>query len=180
MQPPDEAAFPVVVFAASTGGITALEVILGDLPDPFPGAIAIVVHRASEPGAPAQALSYRSKRPVRAAAEGNRLAPGRIFLAPAGRHLLVNADATLSLSDSPRVRFLRPVADRLFETAAEHLGPRVVGVVLSGHDGDEASGSESIRLSGGRIIVQDETSSEVFAMPAASTSSSRSTGSPPP
>src|SRR5947209_573237 len=62
-------------------GIPALHAILASLPEEFPAAIAIVQLRSSEPGLLAEVLSFRSKRPVRDAVEGDRLAPSRSFLA---------------------------------------------------------------------------------------------------
>src|SRR5262245_34012934 len=113
--------FPVVVFGASWGGIPALSTILSDLPESFPAAIAIVQHRSSEPGILAEVLSRCSGRPVRDAAEGDQLAPGTIFVAPAGKHLLIKPDGSLTLSNAPKVHAVRPAADTLFISGAESL-----------------------------------------------------------
>lgn len=158
-------AFPVVVFGASAGGIPALSTILGSLPAEFPAAIAIVQHRSSEPGLLAETLSHRSKRPVRDATDGDRLAPGRIFVAPAGKHLLINADGSLSLSEAPKVRSSRPAADPLFESAAESLGERLLAVVLTGYDHDGSKGIEAVHRTGGRVIAQEPTTAEAPGMP---------------
>jgi two-component system chemotaxis response regulator CheB len=80
----DADGFPVVVIGASAGGIEAISTILSGLEEEFPAAVAIVQHRSSEPGLLAKVLSVRSKRPVQDAADGDRLAPGRVLLAPAG------------------------------------------------------------------------------------------------
>jgi two-component system, chemotaxis family, protein-glutamate methylesterase/glutaminase len=158
-------AFPVVVFGASYGGIQALSTILASLPEQFPAAIAIVQHRSSESGLLAEVLSFRSKRPVRDAAEGDRLAPGDVFLAPAGRHLLINPDGTLSLSDSPKVRSSRPAADVLFESGAESLGGRLIAVVLTGCASDGTRGIEAVHRRGGRSVVQSPETCDAPGMP---------------
>jgi two-component system chemotaxis response regulator CheB len=157
--------FPVVVIGASAGGIKAISTILSGLPENFPAAIAIVQHRSSEPGLLAEVLAFRSKRPVRDAADGDQLAPGCIFLAPAGRHLLINPDGTLSLSDAPKVRFTRPAAERLFESGAESLGERLIAVVLTGYDRDGTSGVEAVHRMGGRVIAQDPATCDAPRMP---------------
>ena len=90
--------FPVVVFGASAGGIEALATILSALPDQFLAAIAIVQHRSRRPGSLAAVLTSLAKRSVRDAVEGDLLSPGCVFVAPAGSHLLINPDGTLSLS----------------------------------------------------------------------------------
>ena len=79
----------------------------------------------------ADILGRRTGMRVKQAEEGDRLAPGAVFIAPPDRHLLVNPDGTLSLSQSEMVHFLRPSADLLFESAAENFGDRVIGVVLT-------------------------------------------------
>jgi two-component system, chemotaxis family, protein-glutamate methylesterase/glutaminase len=157
--------FPVIVFGASAGGIPALSTILSDLPETFPAVIAIVQHRSSEPGLLAETLSRRSGRTVRDAAEGDQLAPGLIVLAPAGKHLLINPDASLSLSDSPKVRSSRPSADRLFESGAQNLKDRLIAVVLTGYDGDGTNGVEAVRRMGGRVIAQEPATAEAPNMP---------------
>lgn len=158
-------AFPVVVFGASFGAIRALSTILASLPEEFPAATAIVQHRSNEPGLLAEALSFRSMRPVRDAAEGDRLSLGLIFLAPAGSHLLINPDGTLSLSDSPKVRSSRPAADVLFESAAECLSGRLIAVVLTGYDSDSTRGIEAVHRRGGRVVVQSPQTCEAPDMP---------------
>jgi hypothetical protein len=150
--------FPVVVFGASLGGIEALSTLLSDLPKQFPAAIAIVQHRSSEPGIPAEVLSRRSGRTVRDAAEGDQLAPGTIFLAPAGKHLLIKPDGSLALSDAPKVRSSRPAADTLFIVLV--LGsknPRLpgdhfqyVGIGVAAVQGSTSPGSQR-RLTSARV-----------------------------
>src|SRR5262249_38913462 len=61
----------------------------------------------------------------------------------------------------------RPAADPLFLSAAECFGERVIGVVLSGYLSDGALGSRGIVKAGGRVLVQDETTSLAFDMPRA-------------
>jgi two-component system, chemotaxis family, protein-glutamate methylesterase/glutaminase len=157
--------FPVVVFGASAGGIEALATILSALPDQFLAAIAIVQHRSSRPGSLAAVLTYLAKRSVRDAVEGDLLSPGCVFVAPAGSHLLINPDGTLSLSDSAKVRSSRPAADRLFESGAESLKERLIAVVLTGGDFDGSNGVQAVKRLGGRVIAQDEATSQVYGMP---------------
>jgi len=157
--------FPVVVFGASAGGIQAIGDVLSSLPEEFPAAIAIVQHRSSQPGFLAEVLSHRSGRAVRDAVEGNQLAPGCIFLAPADKHLLINPDASLSLSGALKIRSSRPAADVLFTSGAESLGSRLIAVVLTGGDSDGMDGAEAVHRAGGWVIVQDPATAETPSMP---------------
>ncbi len=115
----------------------------------------------------AQILGRRTALKVREAVEGDRPAPGEVLIAPPDRHLLLNLDGTVSLSQSEMVHFLRPSADLLFESAAASRRDRVIAVVLSGSGSDGAMGVRAVKKMGGTVIVQDEKSAEFAGMPAA-------------
>lgn len=159
----------VIAIAASAGGLVALTHVLSALPSGFAAPIVVLQHlRASQKSFMAEILDRRVSLPVAPARHGERLAAGRVYVAPPGRHLLVRADGSLALSDTERVHFVRPAADVLFHSLAESLGPRAVAVVLTGTGRDGADGVREIHRHGGTVIVQDEASSEFFGMPGAS------------
>jgi two-component system, chemotaxis family, protein-glutamate methylesterase/glutaminase len=79
---------------------------------------------------------------------------GWIFVAPPDRHLVLEP-GLMRLDAGPKEHHTRPAADPLFCSAAAAYGPRVVGVVLTGGDGDGASGLIAIQQKGGIAIVQD-------------------------
>jgi two-component system chemotaxis response regulator CheB len=113
----------------------------------------------------AAVLQRSSTLPVQEAASGDRLLPGRIHLAPANQHLVVEPDGSLSLSLAPRVRWTRPAADVLFASVAPVFTTGVIAVVLTGYDSDGTDGLRVVKQWGGTVIAQDEASSEVFEMP---------------
>jgi two-component system chemotaxis response regulator CheB len=158
--------FDVVVIAASAGGIPALETILSGLPLPFPVPILIVSHRAPDGGLGlSRVLGRHTSLLVKDADEGERMHTEVVYLAPPDRHLLVTPEGTLTLSDAPKVKACRPAADVLFRSAAEHYGPRVLGMVLTGADGDGAEGVRRIKEGQGMVIAQDLESSAFNSMP---------------
>ncbi len=159
-------AFDVVALAASAGGLRALSQVLSGLPVDFPAAVVIVQHlHPHHRSWLAEILSYRIDLPVKQAEEGDWLRPGAVFIAPPNKHLLVNLDGSLSLSDSAKVHFSRPAANNLFESVAQSFQSRAIAVVLTGKDGDGAQGVQAIKQKGGIVITQDEASSEYFSMP---------------
>lgn len=115
----------------------------------------------------ADILSRRTPLQVKQAEEGDCLQPGTVYIAPPDRHLLVNPNGTLSLSQSELVHFVRPSADLLFDSAAASYRERLIGVVLTGTGSDGAMGVQAIKKMGGMVIAQDEATSEFFGMPAA-------------
>jgi hypothetical protein len=112
------------------------------------------------------AVLHRSATlPVQDATPGERLQPGRILLAPADHHLLVEPDGRVALSTAARVQLVRPAADVLFASVAPVFTTRVIAVVLTGWGSDGTQGIQRVKHWGGTVIAQDEASSEVFEMP---------------
>lgn len=115
-----------MALAASAGGLTPLSTVLSGLPGDFPAAIVIVQHLdPRHRSLMADILARRTSMKVVQAQEGDRLRPATVYIAPPDRHLLVNPDSTLSLTQFELVHFVRPSADLLFESvAASFKGPR--------------------------------------------------------
>jgi two-component system chemotaxis response regulator CheB len=113
----------------------------------------------------ADILARRTNLPVKEAAEGDRLEPGRAYIAPPNRHLLINPDGSLSLTQTQLVHFVRPSADLLFESTAASYKERAIAVVLSGSGQDGAMGVRAIKKMGGTVIIQDARDAEFRGMP---------------
>lgn len=161
-------AFDVVAIAASAGGLNALGLVLSGLPELFPAAVLVVQHLdPRHPSFLADILKRRTALQVKEAEEGDRLRLGTVFIAPPNRHLLVNPDATIALTQTELVHFVRPSADLLFESVAAVFRDRAIAVVLSGTGSDGSMGVSAIKKMGGKVIAQDEGSSEFFGMPGA-------------
>lgn len=162
------AGFDIVAIAASAGGLRAISQILAALPADFPAAIVVVQHLdPRHRSLMADILSRRTALRVEEAREGTHLNLGTAYIAPPNRHLLVNPDGTISLSQSELVHFVRPSADLLFESVAASYRERVIAVVLSGTGSDGSTGVKAIKKMGGTVIVQDEQSAEFYGMPGA-------------
>jgi two-component system chemotaxis response regulator CheB len=163
--------FDLIALAASAGGISALTVVLGGLPADLPAAVVVVQHLdPRHRSLMADILSRRTELVVTEARGDDRLEVRHVFIAPPNRHLLVNPDATLTLSQSELVHFVRPSADLLFESVAGSFKQRAIGVVLTGTGSDGIMVVRAIKKMGGTIIAQDEKSSDFFGMPGAAIS----------
>lgn len=157
-----------MAFASSAGGIHALTEVLSRLPSDFATALVAVQHLSpTHESRLAAVLSRETTLQVADAREGERLEPGRLYLAPPDRHLVVGPEGVLHLADSEKIQHVRPSADVLFRSVAEVYGARAVAVVLSGTGHDAADGVRAIHEAGGVVIAQDPVSSEFFAMPEA-------------
>jgi two-component system, chemotaxis family, protein-glutamate methylesterase/glutaminase len=159
-------AYEVVALAASAGGLNALTHVLAALPGDFPAALVVVQHLdPRHRSLMAEILGRRTALPVKEAEQGEALQPGRAYMAPPDRHLLVNPDRSLSLTQTELVHFVRPSADLLFESAAASFKERAIAVVLSGSGSDGAMGVRAIKKMGGTVIVQDARNAEFAGMP---------------
>ena len=155
--------FRLIVVGGSAGGINALGRVLSDLPPDLPAAIAVVLH--THESSPPDILARRTSLRVAYAIEDDELSLGHVYLAPPTTHLVVRETRRLGLESGPKVHFHRPAADPLFASAARVFGRQVVGVVLTGGDGDGTGGLQAIKKHGGISVVQSPSDAEAPSMP---------------
>lgn len=158
---------------ASTGGPTAVLEVLSRLPATFPHAIMLSIHMPQAfTGAYAERLNSKCSLPVKEAVDGDILKPGRILVAPGGRHatLVKRAEGLVvrlcPISDYPR-HFYVPSVDLMLSSLADAAGGPVLGVILTGMGNDGLKGMQQVKSKGGVTLVQDEATSTIFGMPRA-------------
>jgi two-component system, chemotaxis family, protein-glutamate methylesterase/glutaminase len=160
--------YAAVVIGVSAGGIEALKVLLPALPASFPLPIAIVQHRdRRSDGFLADYLNALSRIAVSEAEDKEPFCAAHAYLAPAGYHLLIESDRSLSLTVDERVNYSCPSIDVLFQSAANVFAQSLIGVVLTGANSDGAEGLKTIKARGGVTVVQDPQTAASTAMPRA-------------
>jgi len=105
---------------------------------------------------------------VREAANGDRVLPGRVLIAPGGRHMLLKrsgAQYHVEVIDGPPVNRHRPSVDVLFRSVAKCAGRNALGIIMTGMGDDGARGLKEMHDGGARTVAQDEASCVVFGMP---------------
>lgn len=161
----------VLVVGASTGGPRAVgEFLTGLGPQLRHLPVLVVQHMPPVFTAVfAEHLGAQTGLPAAEAQDGEALQPGRIYVAPGGKHMGLRRNGgsgiALRLDDGAPVNFCKPAVDVLFFDAATIFGAQVLSVVLTGMGSDGTHGARAIGEAGGAVIVQDEATSTVWGMP---------------
>jgi two-component system chemotaxis response regulator CheB len=158
----------LIAIGVSTGGPTALAELIPSLPGTLPVPVVIVQHMPPMfTKILAERLDHKSALHVLEAADGDRLKPCSVYIAPGDLHLAIAARdrEVLHVYDGPHENSCRPSVDPLFRTVAERYGAHALGIVMTGMGSDGLRGAEHLAAAGARIIVQDEDSSVVWGMP---------------
>jgi two-component system chemotaxis response regulator CheB len=156
----------IVAMGASAGGLHSLTEILAGLPESLPCCIVVATHLSdSHVSILPELLARKSSIRVVPACNGV-LQPSTVYVAPPGLHVTIAKDR-IHMVDSPRVHFLRPSINMLFESLAAAAGTRAVAVVLSGTGNDGAEGISMVKAAGGYTIIEDPEHAEFRDMPLA-------------
>jgi len=158
----------IIAIGTSTGGTQALEAVLTQLPAVCPG-IVVVQHMPERFTALfADRLNGLCQMEVREARSGDRVIPGRVLIAPGGKHMMLNrsgAQYTVDVVDGPLVNRHRPSVDVLFRSCAKFAGRNAMGVIMTGMGDDGARGLREMHEAGAFTVAEDESTCVVFGMP---------------
>jgi two-component system chemotaxis response regulator CheB len=164
----------IVAVGSSTGGTEAIRELLAGLPADSP-AIVIAQHIPAAFSAPfARRMDSLCALSVCEPVDGQYIMAGHVYIAPGGRHLLVERDGAryrCRLNDGPPVNRHCPSVDVLFRSVAQQVGPNAVGVILTGMGDDGSRGLKEMHDAGAPTVAQDEASSVVWGMPGAAVKS---------
>lgn len=159
-----DAVHHIVVAGASAGGVEALSTLVAGLVPNLPAAVFVVLHIGNNPSILPQLLTKAGPLPAVHASSGELIVPGKIYVAPPDRHLLIEPDHML-LSHGAKENRTRPAINPLFRSAAAAYGRRVTGVILTGALDDGTAGLAEIKRRGGIAVVQDPRTAFCPSMP---------------
>ncbi|MFD1354927.1 protein-glutamate methylesterase/protein-glutamine glutaminase [Methylorubrum suomiense] len=161
----------VLLIGSSTGGPKAVGEVLEKIGAATLRRLPVLIVQHMPPVFTAVFADHLGARVGLPAAEGKadeRVQPGRIYVAPGGRHMRLSGTASepvIRLDDSPPVNFCRPAVDVLFLDAAALYGGATLSVILTGMGSDGTAGSRALVEAGGQLLAQDEATSTVWGMP---------------
>ncbi|MBO8180972.1 MAG: chemotaxis response regulator protein-glutamate methylesterase [Archaeoglobus sp.] len=160
-----------VLIGSSTGGPSALEMIIPRLPADIPAPIFVVQHMP--PGFTkqlAERLNSISEVEVKEAENNERVRDGVVYIAPGGYHMKVRKAANvvrIKVVDGEPVNAVKPSVDVTADSVVQAYGGNVVGVILTGMGEDGAYGMKLIKDRGGLTVASSEDTCVVFGMPKA-------------
>jgi two-component system chemotaxis response regulator CheB len=163
----------VIAVGSSTGGVEALQILLGEFPENCPPTLIVQHIAARFAPAVARTLDQNCAPRVQLAEPDLPLRDGHVYLAPGDdRHLTLAGSTALCcrLREGERVSGHMPSVDMLFGSVARIAGAQAVGILLTGMGSDGAQGLLAMAQAGARTIAQDEATSTVFGMPRAAIS----------
>jgi two-component system chemotaxis response regulator CheB len=160
----------IIAIGASTGGTEAIREVLMGLPADCP-AVVIAQHIPEAFSLPfTRRMDSLAAMSVVEPSDGQYIMAGHVYIAPGGKHLLVERDGAryrCRLNNGPPVNRHCPSVDVLFRSVAQNVGPNAVGAILTGMGDDGARGLKEMLDAGARTMAQDEASSVVWGMPGA-------------
>lgn len=161
----------VLLIGSSTGGPRAVGEALAGIGAAALKRVPTLIVQHMPPVFTAVFAEHLSARVGLPAAEGKhdeRIEPGRIYVAPGGRHMglaSVAGGTVIKLNDGAPVNFCRPAVDVLFKDAAAIFGAATASVILTGMGSDGTNGARALVEAGGPVLAQDEATSTVWGMP---------------
>lgn len=158
----------IIFVGASTGGTEAIKDFLLGFPADCPPTLIVQHMPENFTASFAKRLDSLCAPRVIEAQGGERVEPGTVYIAPGHSHLQLRRQGSGYVTDllltSPVNRH-RPSVDVLFDSAAQLVGRKAIGVIFTGMGKDGAQGLLRMRQAGARTFGQDEATCVVYGMP---------------
>lgn len=162
---PIENQFIIVGIGGSAGGLDAYKALLSALPPKTGMAFVIIAHLdPSRASLLPDILSKSTQMKVVEATEGLRVAPEHVFVIPPNVNLTLTNGVFAHQSPRTLTGGRHHQVDSFLISLANSVGPRAIGIILSGGDGDGTEGCKQIKANGGMTFAQD-LSAQVDSMP---------------
>lgn len=158
----------IIAIGTSTGGTTALEKVLTQMPRVSPGIVIVQHMPGSFTAAFAQRLNSVCEIVVKEGVDGETVLAGHAYIAQGDKHMMIKRSGALykiSVKDGPLVSRHKPSVDVLFRSVAQCAGKNAMGIIMTGMGDDGASGLLEMKQSGSPTLGENEASCVVYGMP---------------
>lgn len=158
----------IIAIGTSTGGTTALEKVLTQMPRVSPGIVIVQHMPGSFTAAFAKRLNSVCEITVKEAVDGETVLAGYAYIAQGDKHLMIKRSGALykiSVKDGPLVSRHKPSVDVLFRSVSQSAGKNAMGIIMTGMGDDGASGLLEMKQTGSPTLGENEASCVVYGMP---------------
>jgi two-component system chemotaxis response regulator CheB len=167
----DQLNYDVIVIGSSTGGPTAVEKVITNLPGNLTIPVLIAQHMPSN-FVPSFASRLDALTPlsVTMARKDDVVEKGKILIAPGSRNIIVKRENDQVVIDYTHKRYKEfnfPSVSGLMLSVAEVYAGKSIGVILTGMGKDGCDGMKAIHEAGGYTIAQSQETCVVYGMPRA-------------
>lgn len=168
------ARFPIsdglVLIGTSTGGPSALDIVLPDLPADFPYPVMVAQHMpASFTGPFAKRLDRQCALEVMEVVRPVPLRRGTVYIGHGDADIVVSkrrSDFVAMAVPAQRTYPWHPSAERMVTSALDHYQPaQLIGVLMTGMGTDGANAMTRLFRAGGHTIAEAESTAVVWGMP---------------
>jgi two-component system, chemotaxis family, protein-glutamate methylesterase/glutaminase len=164
--------YDILAIGASTGGPSAIEYILNNLPANLGIPVVIGQHMPERFIKQfADRLNNQDGLSVCVLEIGQEISGNNVFLAPGTDNIRLERNESgrviAKVDEGFYKEYNKPSIDCLFDSIGEVYGNKAIGVVLTGMGKDGSQGLLKIKSKGGFTVAQDEASAVVYGMPKA-------------
>lgn len=160
----------VVAIGTSTGGPTALQIVLSKIPKNFPVPVIVSQHMpAGFTLSLASRLDSLSEVKIKQVEHGEVLRAGTVYIGEAGKQFQVKKNGqeltAVITTETPITTLYKPSVDVMFMSLAKEVGAGVLGVVMTGMGNDGMQGIKELKNKGAFAIAESEATCIVYGMP---------------
>lgn len=163
-------AVEIVAIGTSTGGPSALQAVLPNLPADLTVPVLVAQHMPPGFTGPlAQRLNGLCPLNVREGINGEVLKAGTVYVAPAGKQMQVQRKSGQLIlqigEEAPIPTLYHPSVDVMFLSLAKAVGRGTLAVVMTGMGSDGTKGMKELKALEGFAIAESEETCVVYGMP---------------
>ncbi len=157
----------IVIIGSSTGGPYILESIFKHFPVTSM-AIIIVQHLPPTFTTVLKAhIASLTHMPVKIVNDEDIVTEPHIYIAPAGKHVVLHHNRVFFLRDGEKVHGVRPAVDMTMLSIQKRSEDTLMGIILTGMGRDGADGIFYLHKLGAITIAQDPKTAPIKSMPQA-------------
>lgn len=155
----------IVGIGASAGGLEAINSFFEQVPEEAGLSFVLIQHLSPDyKSMMPELLAKHTRLKIFKITNGVPVEPNCVYTIPADNNITISG-GKIYLEDRAAPKTLNLPLNIFLKSLAEDMGPRAIGIILSGTGSDGTLGIESIKENGGMVIAQDPNTTAFDNMP---------------